>query len=196
MAAWSSSVTGRGDLSIGTDAALVGFYGLKAFINNNPAIYVIDNTPNLESHYRARFYFDPNSINMATNDAHFIFYGIESNGKVAVRLEFGWSGSNYRIRAGLRDNTTGYINTSWFTINDAMHVIEFDWQASTGPGANNGNLGLWIDGIQQANLAGINNDSVSIDSIRLGAVAGVDKGTRGTLFFDEFRSNRQTYIGP
>jgi hypothetical protein len=30
----------------------------------------------------------------------------------------------------------------------------------------------------------------------LGAVAGIDSGTRGTIFFDAFESRRQSYIGP
>ena len=31
---------------------------------------------------------------------------------------------------------------------------------------------------------------------RLGAVSGVDNGTRGTYFFDAFKSRRSTFIGP
>jgi hypothetical protein len=30
----------------------------------------------------------------------------------------------------------------------------------------------------------------------LGAVAGIDAGTRGTYYFDAFESRRQNYIGP
>jgi len=30
----------------------------------------------------------------------------------------------------------------------------------------------------------------------LGAVSGVDNGTRGTYFFDAFKSRRSTFIGP
>ena len=32
--------------------------------------------------------------------------------------------------------------------------------------------------------------------MQLGAVAGVDTGTRGTTYFDAFESRRDTYIGP
>ena len=53
-----------------------------------------------------------------------------------------------------------------------------------------------IDGIQQANLTGIDNDTLRIDRARLGALAGMDVGTSGTYYFDAFESRRQTYIGP
>jgi hypothetical protein len=57
-------------------------------------------------------------------------------------------------------------------------------------------LTLWIDGNQKANLSGINNSNREIDRIRLGAVEGVDSGTRGIYYFDAFESRRFTYIGP
>jgi hypothetical protein len=88
------------------------------------------------------------------------------------------------------------MNTGWFMISDAPHFIEFDWRASTGPGLNNGSLSLWIDGVQLANLTGVDNDTRRMDRVRLGAVAGMDSGTSGTYFFDAFESRRESYIGP
>jgi hypothetical protein len=63
-------------------------------------------------------------------------------------------------------------------------------------GANNGGLTFWIDGVQQADLTGVDNDTRRIDHVRLGAASGVDNVTRGTCFFDTFESRRSTYIGP
>ena len=40
------------------------------------------------------------------------------------------------------------------------------------------------------------NDTHRIETIRLGALAGVDSGTRGTYYFDTFESRRVNYIGP
>ena len=39
-------------------------------------------------------------------------------------------------------------------------------------------------------------DTWRIERARLGAVAGIDTGTRGTIYFDAFESRRQSYIGP
>ena len=73
LSGWTSSVTNGGALSVSPAAALVGSNGLLAVLGNNNAMYVADDTPNLEPRYRARFYFDPNSIPMANGNTHAIF---------------------------------------------------------------------------------------------------------------------------
>jgi len=62
-------------------------------------------------------------------------------------------------------------------------------------GANNGGLPLWIEGTQKASITRMDKDTRQIESVRLGAVSGIDIGTRGTEYFDAFESRRQTYIG-
>ena len=55
---------------------------------------------------------------------------------------------------------------------------------------------ILINGVQLADLTGVDNDTRHINSILLGAVAGIDTSTRGTYYFDAFESRRQSYIGP
>jgi len=86
--------------------------------------------------------------------------------------------------------------SSWFTISDAPHALELDWRASTDTVNPNGGLTFWIDGAQQADITDIRNDQRRIDSVRLGAIASVEGGTRDIYYFDAFESRRQTYIGP
>jgi hypothetical protein len=66
-------------------------------------IYVTDDSPNAEPRYRARFYFDPNSISMLSGDAHFIFKGFlgTSTSAEAFRVEFHQSAGAYQLRAAL-----------------------------------------------------------------------------------------------
>jgi hypothetical protein len=45
-------------------------------------------------------------------------------------------------------------------------------------------------------LTGIDSDTKRVEMVRLGAVTGIDSGTRGTYFFDAFRSTRLNKIGP
>jgi len=175
---------------------MVQTYGMQAGINSNTSIYVTDNSPVNEAHYRARFYFNPNSISMSSGNAHYLLYGLTGGGAVTLRVEFGKSSTSYRIRAALNNNSTTWTNTSWVNITNAAHYIEIDWRAATASGATDGGLTLWIDGIQRANLTGIGNDTRRIESVRLGAVVGIDSGTRGTELFDAFESHRSTYIGP
>jgi hypothetical protein len=50
--------------------------------------------------------------------------------------------------------------------------------------------------VQKGTLAAIDNDTRRIDRIRLGALAGLDAGTLGSYYFDDFRATRTSYIGP
>jgi hypothetical protein len=185
-----------GDLSVTASAALVGTQGMQAIIDDTNTIYVTDDNPNLETRYRARFYFDPNSITMASGDAHFIFKGFMGTSTDVFQVEFRNSAGVYQIRGKLMNDSSAFVLTNWFDLSDAPHAIEVDWRAASGVGANNGGLTLWIDGIQKADVTGVDNDTWRIDRARLGALAGMDAGTSGTYYFDAFESRRQSYIGP
>src|SRR4030095_3079656 len=155
FSAWSSTVTDGSDLVVSPASALIGSYGVQAVINDNNAIYMTDDTPNAEPRYRARFYFDPNSISMADRDSHYILYGYASTATPILRVEFRNSKGNYQLRAAARNDSNGWTNSAWITIGDAPHFIELDWRAASISGANDGSLAFWIDGVQVANLSGI-----------------------------------------
>ncbi|MEO7841593.1 MAG: hypothetical protein ABIU06_19810, partial [Anaerolineales bacterium] len=196
LSAWTSDSIDEGDLSVSAEAALSGSQGLRAVIDDLNSVYVRDDSPNAEPRYRGRFYFDPNSISMASGDAHFILKGFMGTILEVVQMEFRLSSGGYQVRASLLNDASTWAYTNWFALSDAAHFIEFDWRASTGAGANNGGLTVWIDGAQQIDMPGIDNDTLRVDRIRLGALSGLDTGTRGTYYFDAFTSRRQTYIGP
>jgi len=197
LAAWSSSLTDGGDLGASPGAALVDSQGLQAVIDDNNTLVVIDDSPTAEARYRLRFYFDPNSIPMALGDAHVLFQGFTGSGTLQVlQLEMRFQATGYELRALLVNDAKAWTSTSWFPLSDAAHALELDWRAATAAGANNGGLTFWIDGVQQADITGVDNDTRRIDQVRLGATSGVDSGTRGTYFFDAFESRRATYIGP
>ena len=183
-------------MSVSPVSALNGGYGVQAVINDNNTIYMTDITPNAELRYRARFYFDPNSIVMADRDSHYLLYGYADTTTPILRVELRSSKGNYQLRAAARNDSNGWANSAWTTIDDASHFIELDWRAASIAGANDGSLAFWIDGVQVASSSGIDNDTRRIDTIQLGAVAEIDAGTRGTYYFDAFESRRVSYIGP
>src|SRR6266511_3575710 len=197
LAAWSSSATDNGDLLATTAAALAGAYGMQAGVNDNNPIFVTDTSPVAEQRYRARFLFNPNSIAMAKGDAHLIFAGLDSNGASLLQIDMRSTGSlRYDVRASLLTDGTQLKSTGWTGLSNARHSLEIDWRASTAPGANNGSVTLWVDGAQTGAMSAIDNDTRRIESVGLGAVSGIDTGTRGTYYFDAFVSQRYTYIGP
>jgi hypothetical protein len=195
LSGWSASVPDAGDLKVNARAALKGSRGLRILIDDNRAIYVTDGRPASERRYRARFYFDPNSIKMANGDGHFLFNGLKGSATSVLRVEFRRSAATYQVRAMLLKDDLTWAPTRWNPISDAKHFIELDWRAATAAGANNGGLALWIDGILKANLKGVDNDTRRVDLVRLGATGGIDTGTRGAYYLDAFVSRRKTYIG-
>jgi len=196
FSAWSATITNTGRLSVTTPAARFGAFGMRALITNTTAMYARDDTPNAESRYRARFYFHTNSITITSGNAHYIFAGRSSAGTDVLYVEFRYSSPNYQVRAQIRNDSTVYSNTNWYTISNAWHFIETDWKASSASGANNGYLSLWIDDALKQTLSNVDNDTRRVDEARLGPLSGIDSGTSGTEYFDAFVSRRTTYIGP
>jgi RHS repeat-associated protein len=188
-------VADGGDLSVSAQAALVGSYGMRAVLDDNVSIYVTDFSPFDETRYRGRFYFDPNTITMANNNAHYLLYALNRDDVVVARLELRRYNNTYQVRAGVVNDGSTWSNSAWFTITDAPHKLEIDWRASSGPGANNGGITFWVDDVQRGNFTTIDNDTRLVDYVQWGAVSGVDSGTRGTYYFDDFVSRRQSYIG-
>ena len=196
LSAWTEGVTDAGDLVVSSRAAMKGDSGLQALIDDNTAIYVKDGSPEGEGRYRARYYFNPNSISMVHGDSFYMFMGYQGSTTVVVRGAFRMYNGLYQVRFGLLNDSGTWQSTGPFTISNSPHAIEIDWRAATSAGANNGGLTLWIDGTQKASLTGVDNDTRWIGRVSLGAVSGVDSNTRGTVYFDAFESRHQTYIGP
>jgi hypothetical protein len=183
-------------LSVSPAAALVGSQGLQAVINDAHSLYLTDDAPNAEPHYRARFYFDPNSVTMASGDYQYLLTAYNATNTVALRLQFKIASGAYQVRLRSFDDSGGNQNTPYVTISDAPHSFEVEWSAATAPGANDGFVNFWIDGVSQGSLTGIDNDGYRLERIRLGLTYIVSAGTSGTEYFDAFESRRQTYIGP
>lgn len=192
FSAWSASVRDAGDLSVTSAAGMDGINGMQALLDDNHALFVQDDTPLNEVVYNIHFHFDPNSIAMANLDNHalFVAYDLQTVYVPAMRVLFRFTNGNYQIQAGARNNNlTTWTNTRWFNISDAPHQIEVEWDSATA-GQSDGKLKLKIDGVLVGNRTGITNDALRIDRGRLGAVLGIDSGTRGTEYFDRFESFR------
>ena len=71
------------------------------------------------------------------------------------------------------------------------HTIELAWTAGS-PGV----ASLAIDGANVASVSNLANQTLRLDTARLGPSAGATSSTRGTEYFDAFTSTRVTAIGP
>jgi uncharacterized repeat protein (TIGR01451 family) len=195
-----SAVSGDGDLAVTGAAALAGTAaGLQAVIDDTASLHVEDHTPEDETRYRARFYFDPNGFDPGTAQGHFrtrILLALEDGPTrrlvaIVLRLLEG----QYAVRARVRQDDGTVTDTPFVTISDAPHVVEFDWVRASAEGAGDGSFQLWLDDTWVAELTGLDTDAHTVDTARLGALS-VKSGASGTLFFDQFASRRLGYIGP
>lgn len=165
LSAWSQNVNDSGDLAASAGAAMAGDYGMIALIDDNNRIYIVEESPFMETRYRARFYFDPNTITMANNNAHYIFYGYGASETLIVRIELRYSVGDYQIRAEARDDGSTWSSSDWVTLPDGPHAIELDWQAASGDGSNNGRLSLWVDEEEKAAFTNIGNDTRRMEKV-------------------------------
>jgi RHS repeat-associated protein len=186
---WSSSQTDGGHLSVTASSRYWGYFGLKAQIADNNDLYVQDDTPDSETHYRARFYFHPNSITMAAGDTPVIFAGYSGSTQV-LRIQLQKAGGVYQVRIGMRSDGGTWSDSGWATITNGWNALEIEWYASV----NSGTMKLWVNGGEAQSLNSVDNDASTLTSVRLGLLS-VPTGTRGSLKFDDFESRRFSQIG-
>jgi glucose/arabinose dehydrogenase len=199
---WSAAATDGGDLSV-TSAAALGSdsdLGLEANVNDTAPLFVVDDRPNDENRYRARFHFDPNGFDPGEAQGRLrlrLFHAFEEAPVLRrlVTVVLRRSQGAYAVSARVRLDNGTTADTPFVPVTDAPHVVEFDWRRSTSVAAPNGSFTLRVDGAVASTLSGLDNDSRAVDFARLGAMA-VKPGALGTLYFDEFVSYREGPAGP
>ncbi|MFT3893673.1 MAG: DNRLRE domain-containing protein [Anaerolineales bacterium] len=183
--------------TIGSNAftPVSGSRSLVLDINNNTSLYVVDSTPGMngdETAYRARFYFHPNSIDMATGDIFAIFGGYRNDGTQVFRVQLQKSSGTHQIRTGVLSDAGAWTNSAWQTISNAWTAIEINYLSA----ANTGSLALWVNGTPASTLSSIDNGTNTINKVQLG-VMGIQLSSYGKqILFDAFESRRTAYIGP
>jgi hypothetical protein len=193
---WSDWSDDSGDLAVLPEASLGGNYGMQALLDDNTPIYTVDWSPFDETEYRAGFSFDPNGIVMGNGNVFDLFQLMTDTARSVGRVQLRNYAGRYQVRAGAPHDEGPWYNTAWQPITDAPHRIEIRWAAAHGPMTIDGILELWIDGDGVGSTTNMENDGLRVDFVRLGAVAGVDTATRGSIYFDDFVSRREGELEP
>jgi hypothetical protein len=200
LLAWSSATTDGGDLNVSGAAAMAGTdSGLRANVNDTNPLFVTDATAADLGRYRARFYLDPNGFDPGEGENHrrtrvFIVFDESPLRRLAAVVLRRLSGA-YALMGRARLDDNSQADTGFVTISDGPHAVEIDWKRSSGPDANDGWLHLWIDGVPVGSRTSLDNNAGGVDFVRLGALS-VKTGAAGVLYFDEFVSQEDAYIGP
>lgn len=182
------------NLGTSSDSAYWGYSGLDIIVSNDNNFFLQDDAPDGEKYYRARFYMNIDGLSMATNDQFNYVNGLSgTNGAFKVQIQKITAGKQIRLVINTDGGST--LATSWYDLTSGWHALEIQVQAAGAAGANDGTASLYLDGVLKQTLTGIDNDTLSVDSVRMGAVYGIDTGTRGTIYFDEFDSRRFSAIG-
>lgn len=190
VSAWSGARLDGGDFAVGPAGALEGANGAIVRIDDNNQAHVTDHSPEHLENYMARFRFAPNNVAMASGDRFTIFGGYNDTVGV-VTLELRPATGGYEVRALARqDDGTQVATPPAFVFPAQVHELQVEWQAASAAGANDGALRFSVNGLPYADYTTLDNDTLRIERALLGAVTGVDTGTRGTILIDAFRSHR------
>jgi hypothetical protein len=199
--AWAPlSETDGGDLSATGAAALGGTAtGLQAVVDDTNPLYVRDDSPNDESRYRARFYFDPNGFDPGESQNHRrtrIFVAFDGSPvRRHVALVLRRVSGQFSVSGRVRIDDNSQVDSPFFDVTDAPHFFELDWKRATSAVAADGTFELWIDDVSMAQLTGLTNFVRTVDLARLGPQS-LKGGAGGTMYFDQFESRRISFIGP
>lgn len=193
--------------SVGGLARYTGTHGLEIDVANpdrNPA-FVQSSHPSAEATYRVRFYVNLRGLTMSEGNEFDLFAAYDgtdpvpptTTGNALLRVVARRSGGQNVLSAFVRTDGGSQLEIpDEILLGNGWRVVELEWAKATAAGANNGRLGLWVDGFARTGLTGLDNDASSINYARWGTVSGVDAGTSGTLKLDDFASQRTGYIGP
>jgi hypothetical protein len=213
---WSSKSVTAGALAIVTPGEVATECRLKTNFNATSSIiaksFVQDNTPANEPRYRARFYVDTTELTGLTTPLRSV--------QVFIVSGTSFSATTSMVRASLIG--VGGVPTLRFIVSDTSQpgnarTIDAVLPAATGKnrveidlqtGAA-GSFRHWVstaaaattDGAPTGNATGVNNAGwVGVDQIVLGLSNGSAQfrtayGPANAVYFDEFDSRRQTFIG-
>ncbi|MFZ1771050.1 MAG: hypothetical protein WAU00_17720, partial [Caldilinea sp.] len=81
----------------------------------------------------------------------------------------------------------GSTNTGWVTLANAPQAVEVVWESG-----NSTSFALYVDGVRRQVRNSLNTSAYTLESVRMGPVAGLAGTLTGTQYFDEFTSKRST----
>lgn len=188
ISAWSSS---NGYPAVIPLAASEGEYGLRTDVHFEQAFWVQDDTLNNETVIRTDFDLNADGLSMTDGDSFDVYIGWvfeDSFAAFVVSLEKDFGVTGLRITAfDVGGNPASPAPVPIAT--SGWHRIAVEWGAATGAG-DTGELRLFVDGTQQAEIVDIDSNGLDVKAARLGAAGGIDPGTQGHIDLDVYTSVR------
>ncbi len=194
FSAWSGFNTGSGNMTVGAGCALEGSFGLCLPSTNDKRKQMIDQVPADEKFYYGQFMLDPNGITIGGDSDRVRIFTGRNDATFPFIVLLRYNAGAYQIRLRVQNDAANYTDSSWFTITDAVHTIQVEWKADTSDGAGDGYGALYIDGVFQQRLGGVDNDTLRVDKILLGITSRMDGMVfTGTMYMDAFHSDNNGF---
>lgn len=178
------------------EAAHAGVYGAAvALTAENVAVQANLLGPVAEAVMMSNCRVKPNALSI-TGTAHIFMDMLSGVGPRGIYAVLGYSGGSYYIAAAYQVDGGGFVGLgSSIPITDAWHEVTLGFRKSTAPGADNGELAVWVDGICYAYANGIDNDQLEIEYVRWGANS-IHVDTYGVFYLDTCRHADEWYLAP
>lgn len=173
---------------VNTLAVRNGTYGLVIPILDTTARYGEFTGPANETEITIERWIHPNALAMADGDIFAVTEGLGS-GAVAtsVRTNLERRAGNYELSLAVYDDSSVLLSAEPIVITGTWHLIRTVLKVATGAGNDDGQAYLFVDNGKVSEIEEIDNDGYDVDSIRFGAVSGLDAGTYGLLYMDDCR---------
>ncbi len=194
-------------VDVNGSAAKDGSFGMETISDGSSnSMFVQDDSPELETVYRASFWFNPNDLPLANGQAHFILAGNmpKVNGdpgfspKLQLEIRKRANGNSFRVRvaswSGSIGNPTRHYTAFIALTRTDWHQLQIEWRRSTSNVTADGFHRLSIIGGPQAGqsveIANVTKDAnVTVDRVQMGVISGYD-GAVGSSYYDSFESFR------
>ncbi len=160
-----------GTLDVAPEATWSGDFGLALGLGDTDPAYVETDTPDDEVRYVVRFYFNADALSLSPGASLVLFRGLSEALAPIVTVRLQSDGGSGRELVYTAKTDAAETSTPDITVGSGWHLLELDWAAAAGPGANDGSLHTRLDDAPTAGLDLLDNDQSTIGVARWGAVA-------------------------
>lgn len=188
LSEYETTVVDGGDLSVSTQAAIIGSHGLQIQIDDTTSIWArVDFTQLAGSDgYNVRFYLNPNSLSIDDGKNHWIL-DLKDSSTDRIRVRLGYDDTDgYWIKVKVRDDDNNITHSDAINISNLFHYIEVTVTFASSAVASDATVTVYVDGSQQLEITGLDiYDLTQPDRLEVGAIQGVDATTSGTYYIDD-----------
>jgi len=160
-----SAVSG---VSLASAAAYLGTYGGSVSVTDTSSRYVSRTSLGDLDFLYTRVHVNPANLMMGTGDEFTLLQLRDGSDNVLGRVNVNYSGSVYRVRAGIMADDDSVSYTDYFTLLAGWNHVELWWCRSLYTELGNwGEIELMVNGSWVDHVTDVNNDTRQVDRVYL-----------------------------